>query len=80
MARISRKLTLTEKQSAVLKEIATSRTHRSDHATRAQIILLSSQLKSNIQISQEIGISLNTVRKWRTRGKSILLNSKTLIG
>jgi len=31
VTRIAKKATLTEKQGAVLKEIVTSRTHRSDH-------------------------------------------------
>jgi putative transposase len=67
VTRIAKKATLTEKQGAVLKELVTSRTHRSDHRIRAHIVLLSAESKSNIQISEELGTSLSTVKKWRSR-------------
>jgi transposase len=64
---IAKKITLTEKQCDVLSQIVTSRTHRLDHIERAQIILLSSALKPNVQISQKLSISISTVKKWRNR-------------
>jgi hypothetical protein len=60
---IAKKIILTEKQCDVLSQIATSRTHRLDHIERAQIILLSSALKPNVQISQKLSISISTVKK-----------------
>jgi biotin-(acetyl-CoA carboxylase) ligase len=64
---IAKKITLTEKQCDVLSQIVTSRTHRLAHIERAQIILLSSALKPNVQISQKLSISISTVKKWRKR-------------
>ena len=67
MIGIAKKITLTEKQFDVLSQIVTSRTHRLDHIERAQIILLCSELKPNVQISMKLGISISTVKKWRKR-------------
>lgn len=67
MPRIAKKVTLTEKQKDVLKQIITSRTHRADHIVRAQMVFLSTTSKSNAQISQELLVSLSTVKKWRNR-------------
>ena len=44
MARIAKRVTLTNKQRDVLNQIVTSRTHRQDPIERAKIILLSSNL------------------------------------
>ena len=81
MIGIGRKITLTEKQRDVLSQIVTSRTHRLDHIERAQIILLSSTLKPNVQISRELSISISTVKKWRKRwlkneGRLLLVDEK----
>jgi len=81
MIGIGRKITLTEKQRDVLSQIVTSRTHRLDHIDRAQIILLSSTLKPNVQISRELSISISTVKKWRKRwlkneGRLLLVDEK----
>ena len=67
MIGIAKKIRLTEKPCDVLSQIVTSRTHRLDHVERAPIILLSSALKPNVQISQKLSISISTVKKWRKR-------------
>ena len=67
MTRISKKVTITKKQSDALNQIAMSRTHRLDHIERARIILFSSELKQDKDIAHELGIIPRTVRKWRKR-------------
>jgi transposase len=67
MARIAEKVILTDKQRNALVQIASSRTHRPDHINRSKIILISSELKQDTQISVELNISRRTIRKWRKR-------------
>ena len=67
VARIAKKVTLTEKQRDTLNQIITSRTHRLDHIERAKIIIFSSELKQDKQLGDELNISPNAVRKWRNR-------------
>ena len=67
MARIAKRVTLTNKQRDVLNQIATGRTQRQDHIERAKIILLSSHAKQDKQIRSELNLTQPTVRKWRKR-------------
>ena len=67
MARIAKRVTLTNKQRDVLNQIVTSRAHRQDHIERAKIILLSSNAKQDKQIRSELDLTQPTVSKWRNR-------------
>ena len=67
MTRISKKVTITKKQSDALNQIVMSRMHRLDHIERAKIILFSSELTQDKDIAHELGIIPRTVRKWRER-------------
>lgn len=60
-------ITLTGMQKQVLQEISNSRTSRQDHIQRAKVILLSAQRVSNQRISDQIGLSAESVGKWRKR-------------
>ncbi len=51
----------------VLKSIANSRVLPSGLVTRAKIILLASQGRTNQEISKEVGLHYNHVGKWRKR-------------
>lgn len=67
MARIAKRVTLTNKQRDVLNQMVTSRTQRQDHIERAKIILLSSNAKQDKQIRSELDLTQPTVSKWRNR-------------
>lgn len=67
MARIAKRVSLTNKQREVLNQIVTSRTQRQDHIERAKIILLSSNTKQDKQIRSELDVTQPTVSKWRNR-------------
>lgn len=67
MARIARKITLTEKQKNILLLLSKSRTSPAHFQERASILLCCSQGKTNIDIMNELGIGKRTVSKWRNR-------------
>jgi len=70
LARLSAKVTLTEKQQQVLRLFSNSRTLPAHLQVRATIILYCSQGKTNGEIMIELGVSKKTVSKWRNRWAS----------
>ncbi len=58
---------LSNKQAALLNQIESSRTERSDHSIRASIILMASQGKTNKEIAKSLQIERGTAGKWRHR-------------
>ena len=58
---------LTEQQRAILLEITRSRVGRQDHSIRGQVILLSAEGYSDVNIGRKLGLSNITVGKWRRR-------------
>ena len=78
MARIAKRVTLTDKQRDILNQIATSRTQRQDHIERAKIILLSSNARQDKQIKSELdaheAISREKkIKRWRRQWKINLI-------
>jgi len=67
MARKAEPPTLTNKQLAVLKEVAASRTSRNDHIQRAKIILFSAQGFSDRKTARNLNINRMTAATWRRR-------------
>ena len=68
MTRLSKPITLTDKQRIALHQIAVSRTHRQDHIDRANIILLCADPKNhNNLIAKKLNVHSATVRKWRKK-------------
>lgn len=63
----TKKIDLTNRQSEQLKQVISSRTERSDHILRANIILACSEDTSNSKIARALHISRETARKWRCR-------------
>lgn len=63
----TKKIDLTNRQSEQLNQVISSRTARSDHILRANIILSCSEGKSNSKVARELNVSRETVRKWRYR-------------
>lgn len=62
-------INLSDKEKEDLKKITSARKMGQHFVMRAQIILAADEGKNNRQIMHEIGISLNTVRLWRSRWK-----------
>lgn len=60
-------LALSPAQQKVLTQLANSRSQRSDHRQRAQLILLFNDGYSNIQAGKRVGLRRHQARKWRLR-------------
>lgn len=60
-------LRLTSKQSVLLNQLIASRTDRSDHVIRAQIIMMASKGITNRAIAKYLNIHRSTAGKWRHR-------------
>ena len=60
-------LLLSPSQEKVLKQIAHSRSHRSDHRQRAQLILLFNDGLSNTKAGKQVGLKRHQAGKWRLR-------------
>ena len=78
MARIAKRVTLTDKQRDILNQIATSRTQRQDHIERAKIILLSSNARQDKQIKSELDVHEaisreKKIKRWRRQWKINLI-------
>jgi len=58
---------LRSRQKDILEQIAKSRTARSDHRQRAQLILLCGQGLSNSQAGQQVGMKRQQAGLWRKR-------------
>ena len=67
MARIARKITLTEKQENVLRSLSNGRMAPTYFQERASIILYCSEGKTNLEIMDELDIHKKTISKWRNR-------------
>lgn len=60
-------INLTSKQREILLTTVNSRTGRQDHIQRAQIVLMSDQNLSNVDISKKLSLGKSAVSKWRRR-------------
>ena len=67
MARIARKVTLTDKQKNLLRKFSKSRVIPLKYQQRSSIILLCFQGKNNGEIAKELDFNQSTVSKWRLR-------------
>ncbi len=67
---------LRPRQKALLEEIVSSRTVRSDHRQRAKLILLFDEGLSNRQAGKAVGLKNRQTGTWRSRW---LLNQATLV-
>lgn len=67
MARIARKIILTEKQKNSLLSLSKNRTSPAHLQERASILLYCAQGKTNIAIMNELYIGKKTISKWRNR-------------
>lgn len=67
---------LRPRQKALLEEIVSSRTVRSDHRQRAKLILLFNEGISNTQAGKAVGLKNRQTGTWRSRW---LLNQATLV-
>ena len=63
---------ISERQCRILKKEISRRSISQQDKVRFQIILLASQGLSNSHVKRELGISLNTVKRWRRRWESSL--------
>ena len=60
-------LSLTDEQRSALDRLARSTSTRHRTVQQAQALLLASQGVANNEIARRVGVSANSVRKWRTR-------------
>jgi hypothetical protein len=67
MSKIAPKITLTEKQKAILTTMATSRSLSKSLTLRAQIIIHASEGMQNKEISSKVSLNRINVGLWRTR-------------
>ena len=67
MARIAKKITLTEKQEQVLRFFSKGRMTPMYLRQRASILLSCFEGKTNLKIMSELGVHKKTISKWRTR-------------
>jgi len=67
LARIAKKITLTEKQEQILHSLSNGRTTPAHLQQRASILLYCSEGKMNIEIMEELGVHKKTISKWRNR-------------
>jgi putative transposase len=67
LARIARKVTLTDKQKNLLRKFSKSRVTPLKYQQRSSIILLCFQGKNNGEIAKELDFNQSTVSKWRLR-------------
>lgn len=58
---------LNSRQKETLEQLAKSRTARSDHRQRAQLILLFNKGASNTQAAQQVGLKRRQAGTWRLR-------------
>ncbi len=58
---------LSEEEKSVLRKLVKGHNTGQQIALRARIVLATGQRKSNSQIVRELGVSINTVRLWRSR-------------
>ena len=67
MSRVAVPITLPAEDREELRKRA--RAHRVEHRhrQRAQVVLLAAEGWSNQQIAPQVGFTVNSVRKWRTR-------------
>ena len=63
------KLAMTSEQHHGLNKIVSRHTTGQQASKRAKILLLGSEGKAHSVISQELGVSVNTVKSWRNRWK-----------
>ena len=61
------RITVTEKQQAVLRQIVSAATATVRHAQRAKIILAAFQEKLNRDIAAEVGLNRRQIGLWRRR-------------
>ena len=61
---------ISDRQYQIMKKEISKRSISYQNKIRFEIILLASQGKSNSQVKRDLGIALNTVRKWRRRWES----------
>jgi len=64
---LARPISLTEQQTSILEDLSRSRSGRSDHATRAKIILLSAEGYSTSSIANQVPLKSKQVSLWRNR-------------
>lgn len=60
-------LVLSSSQKKILTQIAQSRSQRSDHRQRAQLVLLFDEGLSNTEAGQQVGLKRHQAGKWRQR-------------
>lgn len=58
---------LSEEEKSALRKLVKGHNTGQQIALRARIVLATGQGKSNSQIVRELGVSMNTVRRWRSR-------------
>jgi len=63
----SAKLPMTDLQHSLLGKIASRHGTAQQKSKRAQILLLGSKGQAHSVVSQTLSVSINTVKKWRTR-------------
>jgi transposase len=67
MPKSATKVILSDKETEGLKRIIKRHKSEQRHVLRAQIILFAAQGYSNAKISRELGVNVDTARKWRDR-------------
>ena len=65
--RVAPTITLTEKQRATLKRLANGRRTEVRVVTRARIVLAAARGLENREIAEELGVTRETVGRWRSR-------------
>src|ERR1700688_1687722 len=67
MPKQATKVILSDKETEGLTRITKRHKSEQQHVVRAQIVLLAAQGYSNARISRELGVNVDTARKWRDR-------------
>ena len=67
MSRVAVPITLSAEDREELRRRARAQRVEHRHRQRARVVLLAAEGWSNQQIAPEVGVNVNSVRKWRTR-------------
>lgn len=67
MARIAKKVSLTDRQEQILRSLSGGRTTPAHLQQRATILLYCFEGKTNLEIMNELGVHKKTISKWRNR-------------